>query len=104
MDHPAGDTPLMTEKEYHSEPQFEVEIKTPRKEGYHERLSRASQLTLIAQGGPMDAAEARDFEARSDFEALIRMRTWDDLAKDPSIEADPTLTEKYRRMCQKILI
>ena len=52
----------------------------------------------------MDAAEARDFEARSDFQALIRMRTWDDLAKDPSIEADPTLTAKYRRMCQKILI
>ena len=52
----------------------------------------------------MDAAEARDFEGRSDFEALIRMRTWDDLAKDPGIEADPTLTAKYRRMCQKILI
>ena len=75
-----------------------------RKEGYHQRLSRASQLTLIAQGGPMDAREARDFEGRDDFEALIRMRTWDDMAKDPGIEADPALTEKYRRMCQKILI
>ena len=52
----------------------------------------------------MDAREARDFEGRSDFEALIRMRTWDDMAKDPGIEADPALTEKYRRMCQNILI
>ena len=75
-----------------------------RKEGYHQRLSRASQLTLIAQGGPMGAKEARDFEGRSDFEALIRMRTWDDMAKDPGVEAEPALTEKYRRMCQKILI
>ena len=51
----------------------------------------------------MDAEEAQEFEGRSDFDALIRMRTWDDMAKDPDIAADPALTEKYRRMCQKIL-
>ena len=52
----------------------------------------------------MGAKEAREFEGRSDFEALIRMRTWDDMAKDPGVEAEPALTERYRRMCQKILI
>ncbi len=43
-----------------------------RNSDYHAGLSKASQLTLIAQGGPMDAEEAASFEARSDFKALIR--------------------------------
>jgi predicted HD phosphohydrolase len=70
---------------------------------YHSTLSEASKLTLIAQGGPMTADEAIEFEARNDFEALIRMRHWDDLVKDTTVEAESENTERYRKMCEKVL-
>jgi len=42
---------------------------------YHASLSRASQMTLIAQGGPMKQNEAEKFEKGDDFSALIQMRS-----------------------------
>jgi predicted HD phosphohydrolase len=37
--------------------------------GYHDKLSVASQGTLINQGGPMNLEEASAFESHPDFKA-----------------------------------
>ena len=49
---------------------------------YYEQLSEASKTTLGYQGGPMTAEEAAAFEANPDHELYIRMRYWDDKAKE----------------------
>jgi putative nucleotidyltransferase with HDIG domain len=55
-----------------------------RKAGYFERLSQASRGTLSFQGGPMSQREAAAFEADPLFAAKIRLRSWDESAKEPS--------------------
>lgn len=49
---------------------------------YYGRLSPASKITLSYQGGVMDADEAADFEASTLFHLIIKMREWDDKAKE----------------------
>lgn len=49
---------------------------------YREKLSAASRKTLEYQGGPMSSAEVKSFEARSDFSDLLKLRAWDEAAKD----------------------
>lgn len=49
---------------------------------YYEQLSEASKTTLTYQGGPMTADEAAIFEANPDHQLYIRMRYWDDKAKE----------------------
>lgn len=49
---------------------------------YYEQLSPASKETLAFQGGPMTAEEAASFEADPLFADMVRLRTWDDLAKE----------------------
>ena len=68
---------------------------------YHAKLSKASQGTLINQGGPMTASEATTFEAHPDFKALIEMRQWDDNAKNENIQV--TSNEYYKELCKKVL-
>jgi len=53
-----------------------------RKPGYYARLSEASRGTLRFQGGPMSEAEAVAFEADPLFAAKVRLRSWDEAAKD----------------------
>jgi phosphonate degradation associated HDIG domain protein len=48
---------------------------------YHERLSRASQATLIAQGGLLSEKECQRFEHHPGFEDALALRTWDDMGK-----------------------
>ena len=48
---------------------------------YHRLLSRASQATLIAQGGVLSDEECERFEARPGFNDAIALRTWDDAGK-----------------------
>ena len=55
-----------------------------RNRAYLRRLSAASLGTLEFQGGPMTAAEASAFEADPLFAAKVRIRSWDEAAKDPS--------------------
>jgi phosphonate degradation associated HDIG domain protein len=55
--------------------------------GYFAQLSPASVRTLELQGGPMDAAEAERFAALSHRDAIVRVRRWDDAAKDPAVAA-----------------
>ena len=51
---------------------------------YYGLLSEASRYTLSVQGGPMSAAEARDFEALPFARQALDVRRWDDQAKDPA--------------------
>ncbi|MEY2958330.1 MAG: hypothetical protein RLZZ01_898 [Actinomycetota bacterium] len=50
--------------------------------GYAEELSPASVHSLALQGGPMRPEEAGRFLAVSGAAEAIRLRRWDDLAKD----------------------
>jgi gamma-butyrobetaine dioxygenase len=56
---------------------------------YLAALSPASVYTLGVQGGPMRAAELAEFTARPYARAAIRVRRWDDAAKDPAAEPPP---------------
>jgi len=49
---------------------------------YYNRLSDASKATLEFQGGVMTEEEATDFESNPDAELIIRLRYWDDMAKE----------------------
>jgi phosphonate degradation associated HDIG domain protein len=49
---------------------------------YYNKLSDASKATLEFQGGRMTEAEAGDFERHPDAELFIRLRYWDDRAKE----------------------
>jgi gamma-butyrobetaine dioxygenase len=51
--------------------------------GYAASLSPASVSSLRVQGGPMRRAELPKFEANWYAAAAIRVRRWDDAAKDP---------------------
>jgi predicted HD phosphohydrolase len=51
--------------------------------GYAQSLSRASQISLALQGGPMNARECEAFAAGRWFAEAIRLRRYDDEAKRP---------------------
>lgn len=53
---------------------------------YMAALSPASVYTLGVQGGPMQGAELAEFEAQPYAEAAVRVRRWDDAAKDPGAQ------------------
>lgn len=69
---------------------------TATNEGYVERLSATSMETLRLQGGPMDAEAAREFAQRGELRDMLRLRAWDEMAKDPDWRG-PGL-ETYRGM------
>ena len=52
---------------------------------YFKSLSEASKKTLVFQGGVMDVEEAIAFEADRFFETSIRMRKWDEMAKETKV-------------------
>jgi phosphonate degradation associated HDIG domain protein len=70
--------------------------------GYYDKLSEASRHTLRLQGGPMDAAEAQIFEQDALFTLSLRMRHWDEAAK----EAGRPVTDlsEYRERCRRYLL
>lgn len=51
--------------------------------GYYDSLSQASRDSLAVQGGPLDTWGALGFEQEPFFEDAVRLRRWDDRAKDP---------------------
>lgn len=55
---------------------------------YYNKLSAASKATLEFQGGVMSAEEALAFEANPDAELTIKLRHWDDAAKEMNIPID----------------
>ncbi|MDR9864043.1 MULTISPECIES: phosphonate degradation HD-domain oxygenase [Pseudomonas] len=58
---------------------------TLREPGYFERLSEASRRTLDYQGGVMTEAEADTFERDPLCAVSLRMRQWDELAKERAV-------------------
>ena len=58
---------------------------------YKIRLSEPSVISLHLQGGPMSVEEVADFESNPFAEDAVRIRKWDDLAKDPNL-ATPSLS------------
>jgi phosphonate degradation associated HDIG domain protein len=50
--------------------------------GYYEALSPDSKRSLALQGGVYSAAEADAFAARPGAQRAVRLRLWDDAAKD----------------------
>ncbi|MBK5303158.1 MULTISPECIES: phosphonate degradation HD-domain oxygenase [Gammaproteobacteria] len=65
--------------EYHVQAKRYLTLKEP---GYYERLSEASRRTLEYQGGVMTAAEAEAFEQDPLCAVSLRMRQWDESAKE----------------------
>jgi gamma-butyrobetaine dioxygenase len=56
---------------------------------YYGQLSDASKYTLGVQGGPMSAAEQSAFEDEPYANDAIRLRRWDDNAKDAGADVAP---------------
>ena len=50
---------------------------------YHAGLSAASVRSLAHQGGPLTPAECEQFRRQAYWDAAVRVRRWDDLAKVP---------------------
>jgi|SRR5579883_1101411 len=63
--------------------------------GYAARLSPASVQSLALQGGPMSAGECAGFEALPHAGAAVRLRRYDDQAKDPDLR--PPGFDHFRR-------
>ena len=68
---------------------------------YYERLSEASKITLVQQGGVMTAEEAQIFEEDELCDLYIKLRQWDDLAKKTD-QPLPSL-DKYIKMALRHL-
>ncbi|SIN67403.1 phosphonate degradation HD-domain oxygenase [Algoriphagus halophilus] len=68
---------------------------------YFDKLSEASRKTLEFQGGKMNASEAAAFENDPLFEVSLKMRTWDEMAKEEHVPL-PDL-ENYKKMAERIL-
>ncbi|CAI8790439.1 phosphonate degradation HD-domain oxygenase [Pseudomonas sp. IT-P4] len=68
--------------EYHVQAKRYLTLKEP---GYYERLSEASRRTLEYQGGVMTEAEAQAFEKDPLCAVSLRMRQWDELAKETNV-------------------
>ncbi|HEY2583236.1 MAG TPA: HD domain-containing protein [Mucilaginibacter sp.] len=52
---------------------------------YYNKLSDASKTTLQFQGGVMSREEAKAFEHNPDAELIVRLRYWDDMAKEMNV-------------------
>ena len=61
---------------------------------YFAKLSEASVYTLSVQGGPMSEQEVAEFEAGPHCSDAVRLRRWDEAAKEP--DADDPGFEHYR--------
>ncbi|MCW0923947.1 HD domain-containing protein [Pseudomonas sp. RG1] len=68
--------------EYHVQAKRYLTLREP---GYYARLSEASRRTLEYQGGVMGAAEADAFAADPLCALSLRMRRWDELAKEVAV-------------------
>lgn len=67
---------------------------------YFDELSAASRVTLVAQGGPLLADERARFESHPGFAAALALRSWDDRAKAPLVDAPDA--EHYRSLAESI--
>jgi phosphonate degradation associated HDIG domain protein len=68
--------------EYHVQAKRYLTLRDP---DYFDRLSEASRRTLGYQGGVMTEAEADAFEQDPLCEVSLRMRQWDEMAKEMKV-------------------
>jgi gamma-butyrobetaine dioxygenase len=69
--------------------------------GYFDSLSDASRESLVVQGGPLSAAEVERFSRLPYAPAAIRLRRWDEAAKDPAAWTPPF--EHFRPLLERLL-
>jgi predicted HD phosphohydrolase len=67
---------------------------------YYDELSAASQITFVAQGGPLNTDERERFESDPGFVTAMALRSWDDRAKIHGLDI-PGL-QYYRPMAEEI--
>ena len=68
---------------------------------YYKKLSEASKATLEFQGGKMTKEEAVAFENDPLFALSIKMREWDETAKEEHV---PLIDlEKLKGICRQVL-
>jgi phosphonate degradation associated HDIG domain protein len=70
--------------------------------GYGAGFSRASAESLVLQGGPLDAGQARAFEHRPGWRDAVALRRWDDAAKIPGLDVPGF--DDYRALLEDCLI
>jgi predicted HD phosphohydrolase len=70
--------------------------------GYFGTLSPPSVVSLKLQGGPMSAAEVREFEANPHHRAAVALRRRDDEAKVPRLPTPPF--DHYRPHLEACLV
>ena len=67
---------------------------------YFAKLSDDSVKSMALQGGPMNQSEIKDFEARPHWQAALRLRRFDDLAKVAgAITPEPEHFRSYLEAC-----
>jgi predicted HD phosphohydrolase len=80
---------------------LKLSIFNSKDKSYYDKLSGASKQTLIFQGGVMSEAEAIELENNEMFNTLLKIRVWDDLAKDSELNLSSNINalfEKYKKM------
>lgn len=70
---------------------------------YYNRLSDASKQTLVYQGGPMTSDEAEHFRSHAQFECSLRMRTFDEAAKDTHFDKYQGKADHYWTLVEKCI-
>ena len=73
-----------------------------KRDDYYDKLSEPSQKSFHLQGGKMSKEELAEFESHPHYRAAVRLRTWDDRAKDVTTEV-PAL-EAYREVVLQSLL
>ena len=68
---------------------------------YHQKLSEASLQTLVFQGGVMTEAEAKAYEEAPYFSLSLKMREWDEAAKETELPLPDV--PRYRAMAERHL-
>ena len=68
---------------------------------YAAKLSPTSHKSYLDQGGPMTADEQAAFRAESYFEEAVRLRRFDDRAKDPA--CGTALLESFRSLIEEAI-
>jgi len=73
-----------------------------REPGYADGLSRACLASLEVQGGPFTREQAIAFEARPFAMDAVKLRRWDDLAKDPTVRT--ATLERYAATLRRVAV
>jgi [1-hydroxy-2-(trimethylamino)ethyl]phosphonate dioxygenase len=68
---------------------------------YFGKLSDASVKTLALQGGPMSAEEVAEFRAKPHCNEAVRVRRWDEAAKEPDMRVPGF--EHYTALLQQVV-